>query len=111
MKSLLDDVRALEEMVATGMIESGISRIGAEQEMFLVDGSSRPSLSAMQLLEHLDDPRFTHELGLFNLEANLTPLDLGGSCLRELERETLEVTELARTAAGKVGRRIALRSD
>src|SRR5690625_7208123 len=76
--------------------------------MFLVDVSSRPSLSAMQLLEHLDDPRFTHELGLFNLEANLTPLDLGGSCLRELERETLEVTELARKAAGKVGSRIAL---
>lgn len=108
MKALLDEVRALEEMVASGMIESGIRRIGAEQEMFLVDGSSRPSLSAMQLLEHLDDPRFTHELGLFNLEANLTPLDLGGNCLHELERETLEVIDLARKAAGKVDSRIAL---
>src|SRR5690625_7581703 len=96
MKALLDDVRALEEMVATGMIESGIRSIGAEQEMFLVDGSSRPSLSAMQHLEHLDDPPFTHEPGLLNLEANLTPPALRCICLCALEREQHVDTELGR---------------
>ena len=35
MKSLLTEVRALEKMLDAGLIESGVSRIGAEQEMFL----------------------------------------------------------------------------
>ena len=108
MKALLDELRALEDMHDKGMFESGIRRIGAEQEMFLVDGSARPSLSAMQLLDRIDDPRFTHELGLFNLEANLSPLRLGGDCLRELERETLEVVDIARRKAAEIGSRIAL---
>jgi hypothetical protein len=77
MKALLDEVRALEDMHSSGMIESGVRRIGAEQEMFLVDRAARPALTAMQILDQIDDPRFTHELGLFNLEANLSPLELG----------------------------------
>lgn len=108
MKALLNDVRALEEMHAAGMIEDGIRRIGAEQEMFLVDSASRPALTAMQLLETIDDPRFTHELGLFNLEANLSPLDLGGDCLRQLENEAEEVCRHAREKAAGVESRIAL---
>lgn len=108
MKALLDEVRALEDMLDGGMIESGIRRIGAEQEMFLVDQASRPALTAMQILEHIDDPRFTHELGLFNLEANLSPLELGGDCLRRLEREADEVLEIARRHAAEADSRIAL---
>jgi hypothetical protein len=42
-KRLLDDVRALEAMLDTNLIESGVRRIGAEQEMFLVDQSWRPA--------------------------------------------------------------------
>ena len=73
MKSLLIEVRALEEMLDKGLIESGVSRIGAEQEMFLVDRAPRPALKALEMLESIDDDRFTHELGLFNLEVNLSP--------------------------------------
>ena len=108
MKALLDEVRALEDMLNAGMIEGGIRRIGAEQEMFLVDGASRPALTAMQILERIDDPRFTHELGLFNLEANLSPLELGGDCLRQLEKEADEVYRIAREKAAEVDSRIAL---
>jgi CBS domain-containing protein len=108
MKALLDEVRALEDMHAAGMFESGIRRIGAEQEMFLVDRGARPAMTAMQILDRMDDPRFTHELGLFNLEANLSPLELGGDCLRRLETETLEVCRIAREKAAEVGSRIAL---
>ena len=39
MKALLNDLLALEQMLETGMVESGIRRIGAEQEMFLVDSN------------------------------------------------------------------------
>ncbi len=108
MKALLDEVRALEDMLGSGMIESGIRRIGAEQEMFLVDQSCRPALTAMQILETIEDPRFTHELGLFNMEANLSPLELGGDCLRQLEREADEVLDIARSKAAGVGSRVAL---
>jgi CBS domain-containing protein len=108
MKALLDEVRALEDMLDAGMIESGIRRIGAEQEMFLVDKASRPALTAMQILESIDDPRFTHELGLFNMEANLSPLRLGGDCLSQLEREAGEVLDIARKKAAEVGSRVAL---
>src|SRR5699024_1992181 len=52
--------------------------------------------------------RFTHELGLFNLEANLSPLELGGDCLRQLEREAEEVLAIARQKADTAGSRIAL---
>ncbi len=108
MKALLDEVRALEDMHQKGMFESGVRRIGAEQEMFLVDRAARPALTAMQILERMEDPRFTHELGLFNLEANLSPLALGGDCLRQLEAETNEVVQIARSKAGEVGSKIAL---
>ena len=71
MKSLLEEVRALEAMLDKGMVESGVSRIGAEQEMFLINQAMQPALTALDVLKELDDERFTHELGLFNIEANL----------------------------------------
>jgi len=108
MKALLNEVRAMEEMLDAGMFEAGIRRIGAEQEMFLVDRAYRPAMTAMQMLEGMDDPRFTHELGLFNLESNLSPLELGGDCLSRLEAETNEVLLLARDRAQEVGSQIAL---
>ncbi len=100
MKRLLGDVRALEEMLETGKIESGIRRIGAEQEMFLVDSAMRPAPVNLEVLKHLDD-RFTTELGRFNLEANLPPLTMGGKCLSELEKELKSVIVEARKAAKK----------
>jgi hypothetical protein len=52
-RSMLEDVRALERMIEEGWIESGVRRIGAEQEMFLVDRSLAPANMALKLLEHL----------------------------------------------------------
>jgi CBS domain-containing protein len=108
MKSLLNEVRALEMMLESDMIESGIRRIGAEQEMFIVDHASGPAIKASEILEIVDDDRFTHELGLFNLEANLSPLEFGGDCLSKMESELEEIYQHARTTAGKVGCDIAL---
>jgi len=52
MKALLSDLTALEQMLETGRIESGVRRIGAEQEMFIVDGSYLPVAGALPLLEN-----------------------------------------------------------
>ncbi len=108
MTSLLRDLQAMEYMLSNGMFETGIRRIGAEQEMFLVDKARKPGLLALKMLDEIEDERFTHELGLFNVEANLSPYVLGGSCLSDMEAEAQELYKLACDAAAKVGGDIAL---
>jgi len=108
MKSLLEEVRALETMLAKGMVESGVSRIGAEQEMFLINQAKQPALTALDVLKELDDDRFTHELGLFNIEANLSVQEFQSDCLSRMEAETQEVYAKARKAAAACDSEIAL---
>jgi CBS domain-containing protein len=107
-KALIDDVAALEEMLGRGLFETGVRRIGAEQEMFLVDRAMSPAPIATELLARAGDPRLTTELARFNLEANLTPQTWGGSCLRALERELHEVVARARAAAHELGADVLL---
>ena len=59
MKRLLYEINAFEELLESGLVESGIRRIGAEQEMFLVDESGRPASISVEILEKLNDPHFT----------------------------------------------------
>lgn len=101
-KRVLDDLDTLERICADGRIEAGVRRIGAEQEMFLVDKAGRPANAAPQMLAALDDRRFTTELGAFNLEANLDPHLFGGDCLRKLETEMRELHLKARRAAESI---------
>lgn len=109
MKALLNELRALERMLDGSLFETGIRRIGAEQEMFLVDSACRPAPIAMEVLQRVgDDDRFTYELGQFNLEANLTPLTLGGDCLSRTEAEVAEVVARAREAARDCGGEVLL---
>ena len=81
-QALLRDVRALEQLLQGNQIESGVRRIGLEQELFLVDDMWRPAPVAVEALERIADPRVTSEIGRFNLECNLEPLLFGGNCLR-----------------------------
>jgi CBS domain-containing protein len=108
MKSLLTEVRALEKMLDEGLIESGVSRIGAEQEMFLIDGAHKPATRALEILDVIGDERFTHELGLFNLEANLSPQEFGGDCLSRMENELQEIYQRAQETAHQFDCDIAL---
>ena len=101
-KALLRDLRALETMLEEDLFESDVRRIGAEQEMFLVNEGWRPAPVAMELLKLLGDP-YTTELALYNLEANLDPRLLQGSCFSELESELTAVVDRARSAAAELG--------
>jgi len=100
-KHLLNDVRALELMLDRNLIESGVSRIGAEQELFLVNHSNRPYPHSLKVLDEIDDPHFTTELGSFNIEFNLDPLTFSGSCLSKLEKQLNASLKRAREAARK----------
>ena len=71
--------------------------------MFLVDSSMHPAGVAVQVIEEAGDKRLTTEIGKFNLEANLTPRDLGGRCLRAMEAELNEILAVVRQAASKHG--------
>jgi CBS domain-containing protein len=87
MRALLSDVRALERMHAEGLFERGVSRIGAEQELFLVDTAYHPAPGALQILNRIEDTHFTTELGLFNLEMNADPQPFAGGGLRQMEAQ------------------------
>jgi len=108
MKALLDDLRALDYMLDNDLIESGVRRIGAEQEMFLVDENLRPAPVSVEVLQHANDPRLTTEIARFNLEANLTPLSLSGNCFSRMESELEEVLARARESARNFGTDILL---
>jgi hypothetical protein len=84
-RHLLADLRALELMLRHGSFETGVRRIGSEQELFLLDKQFRPAPLAMEMLEKLGDEHFTTEVARFNLEFNSDPLVFGGACLRRME--------------------------
>jgi len=98
---VLNDLQALEHMLASGMFEETERRIGAEQEMFLVDSAMHPAGLAIEVMEEARDGRLTTEIGKFNLEANLTPRSFRGDCLRLMEDELNEVLDVVREAAAK----------
>lgn len=108
LRKLLTDLRALEEMLDRGLFETGIRRIGAEQELFLVDSAFRPARTSMQLLEDLQDEHFTPELAQFNLEFNLDPMIYGGACLSEMEGELRSYIDRAREVARRRGGDVVL---
>ncbi len=107
-RSLLEDVQALERLLSEDRIESGIRRIGAEQEMFLVDAAMAPTAGAGATLERLGGGAFTTELAQFNLEANALPAEFGGDCLSAMERELDGYLTQAREAAAQNGYRVLL---
>ena len=108
MKALLRDMRALEMMLERGMFETENRRIGAEQEMFLVDRDLRPAPVSPEILAENVDPRIVGELARFNLEANVNPRLFEGLCFSALETELREVVEIAQMRAASHGAQVVL---
>lgn len=102
-RALLRDLQALERMLAEGLIESGVRRFGAEQELFLVNRGWRPAPVAMEVLDRLGDGAFVTELARFNLEFNLDPHELVGACFRHLQTEIDTRMAEVRRAAAELG--------
>lgn len=100
-QALLADLRALAFMLEDGRIESGVRRLGAEQEMFIVDRHLGPAPLAIEILERARERRLTTEIARFNLEANLDPLELSGHCFQSMHQELTDVVEKARHVAAE----------
>jgi CBS domain-containing protein len=103
MRALLQDVVALERMLVESRFEKNVRRIGAEQEMFLIDSTYQATPGALKMLDAIADPHFTTELGMFQLEMNADPQLLGGDGFSRLERQMTDLMEKARAAGEKLG--------
>ena len=88
-RNLLRDVEAFEYMLENDWFEKEPIRIGAEQEMVIVDSRTfKPLCINMEALSHMKDfPWVGTELAQFNLETNLTPRLFTGTCLSDLDKE------------------------
>ena len=108
MRHLLRDTQALERMLREDWFEKDPIRIGAEQEMCLVDKHWKPIHINLQALENINDPLFTSELANFNLEANLKPLPFTGNSIAKMHQELREILNLASEKVEPLGARIVL---
>ena len=88
-KMLLNDVATFEKMLQDEVFENDMIRIGAEQELCLVDLKTlKPAPIAMQTIESMPgSPWLETELSKFNLETNLTPRIFEKDCMSKMEEE------------------------
>lgn len=108
-KNLLQDVQALEYMLNNDWFEDDITRIGAEQEMCLVDKAFKPALKAMDVLGKMKKHSWVEtELAKFNLECNLTPRVFEGDCLNKMETELRGYLNKIKEVANKLDSEILL---
>ena len=76
--------------------------------MFITDSDFSPNLTALKILDDITDDRFTNEIALFNIEANLTPRRFQAKCLSQMEEEIKEVVSIAKKHAGDHDSKIIL---
>ncbi|MDA9056921.1 CBS domain-containing protein [Flavobacteriaceae bacterium] len=108
LRHLMEDLKSLEYMFESKMIEDDIVRIGAEQEFCLVNEYWRPAKNALEVLEAINDPHFTTELARFNLEINLDPIELKTDAFKKVENQLKSLLEKAKTAANNNNTKILL---
>lgn len=109
-RKLLNDVQALEYMLKNDWFEKDITRIGAEQEMCMVDTKTfKPACIAMEALETMKKYEWVEtELAKFNLETNMIPRELKGKCLSQMENENVRNLTRIREKLEKFGADIIL---
>lgn len=95
-RHLLEDVEALSFMLDNDWFENDIVRIGAEQEMCIVDKNCKPAHQNIKLLKRINHPDVVTELAKFNIELNLEPREFTAQCFRQMENEILEKIELVK---------------
>lgn len=107
-QNLLKDMQALEQMVHEDWFEKDPIRIGAEQEMCLVDHNWKPFPINRKALEVINDDAFTSELASFNLEANLKPLPFSGKSISEMHHALKHALDMAQEKVDDLGATILL---
>ena len=88
-RSLLNDVKALEHMLDNDWFNKDVMHIGAEQEMALVDLKNyKPAPIAIEAMETMTEYKWLEtELAKFNLEICLTPQKFSDDCFSKMHQE------------------------
>lgn len=102
----LDDIEAFDLLLKEKMFVQAPVHIGAEQELCLVDKEFEPHTKALEILDKIEDTRYTNELALFNLEINAEPKLLRDSCFSDMENELAALIKLGREVAWTEGSHI-----
>lgn len=99
-QALLQDVKAMEHMLNNEWFENDIVRIGAEQELVIIDRENyRPRTIATEVLaSHEHYSWLVSELAQFNLELNLSPQVFEKDCLTSMHHELDTYLNHVRTA-------------
>jgi gamma-glutamyl:cysteine ligase YbdK (ATP-grasp superfamily) len=98
----------LDRMLADGSFSFPSKNIGLEVELNLVDRDMRPSMNNTAVLDALDDPAFTTELGQQNIELNVPPRPLAGDSVLELEDDLRGYLARAGVKANDAGATLAM---
>lgn len=106
--ALINDIEAVELMIANNMFDSGPERIGAEQEICVVNNNFMPDCNAIELLEKINHPQFTTELAKYNIELNLMPQLLQSGCFAALEHDLKEKFNIAVGHAASLDSKLVL---
>jgi hypothetical protein len=99
---------ALATMLAENRFSFPRQQMGLEIELNLVDEAMRPAMTNSVVLEKIDDPSFTQELGQHNVEINVPPRPLAGDEALGLERELRASLEAADTKAHDAGSNLVM---
>jgi CBS domain-containing protein/gamma-glutamyl:cysteine ligase YbdK (ATP-grasp superfamily) len=102
-RALIADLTALDQMLKMDLFETGVRRIGAEQELFLIDPEMRPAPIAERVLSMIRNPHCTRELGRFNIEVNASPVTFTDNCLSQMHNQLSQLIHLIRHAASTFG--------
>jgi len=105
---LINDVKALEQMLINDWFDTETIRIGAEQELCLVDHHLRPASVSMELLEKTNNPDYVNEIAQYNLEINFAPHVFEKDCLSLLESDINKHVSIVKDAAQELGADIVL---
>lgn len=105
---LTQDIKALELMLKENKIETTPLHIGAEQEFFITTDEYLPNTNSLEILKAVDDFHFTTEIGVFNLEINLDPLELKGNCFSKLHQQLIKFLKRTNDVAERQQSKIVL---
>ena len=97
-----------ERMLRESVFDPGLSLVGQEIELNLVDERGEPSMRNAAVLEAIANPAWATELGQFNIEINVPPRQLAGAALGDLEDEIRADLNAADNKARGSGSRLVM---
>ncbi|RDH43253.1 glutamate--cysteine ligase [Zooshikella ganghwensis] len=81
------NLSTLQKLLQNPDFGQGPGSIGAELEMYIVDDECRPTHLNQRIANLINDPQLTLELNQFNLEYNLSPVQITHQPFRHIAKE------------------------